>query len=228
MLVVPKDLKPSKKVDLFFWFHGWHNNIDTAAVFYGLVRQFAASHRNAVLVLAETAKNAPDSYGGKLEQPSVFKALVNDVMDELKANKIVSTKAKSGNIILGGHSGAYRVIANILQNGQQPVQEVFLFDALYAELDKYMAWMKQAKRNHFIHWFTNKGGGTDSMSDTLMAQLTSQHIAYTLVEEAAVTPAILKANKILFVHSPREHNVIINNPDDFELLLRGSWWLRGE
>ena len=228
MLVVPKNLKPFKKVDLFFWFHGWHNNIDTAAVFYALVRQFVASHRNAVLVLAETAKNAPDSYGGKLEKPGMFKALVNDVMAELKTNKVISSKAKPGSIALGGHSGAYRVIANILQNGQQPVQEVFLFDALYAELDKYMAWIKQAKHNHFVHWFTNHGGGTDAMSDTLMAQLTSQHIAYTLVEEAAVTPAIIKANKILFVHSPREHNVIINNPDDFELLLEGSWWLKGE
>jgi len=79
MLVIPKGLKPEKKVDLFFWFHGWHNNIDTAAVFYGLIRQFVASRRNAVLVLAETAKNAPDSYGGKLEKPGVFKTLVNEV-----------------------------------------------------------------------------------------------------------------------------------------------------
>ena len=225
MLVVPIGLQAHKKVDLFFWFHGWHNNIDTAAVFYELALQFGASHRNAVLVLAETAKNAPDSYGGKLEKPGMFKALVEDVMAQLKTNKIVPAKTKPGNIVLGGHSGAYRVIANILQNGQQPVQEVLLFDALYSELDKYMAWIEKSKSHHFIHWFTNHGGGTDEMSDTLMVQLTAKHIAYTSVEEAAVTPAIIKANKILFVHSLREHNVIINNPDDLELLLEGSWVL---
>jgi hypothetical protein len=156
----------------------------------------------------------------------MFKALVSDVMEELKHEKLVTAKAKPGNIVLGGHSGAYRVIANILKNGQMPVQEVLLFDALYSELDKYMAWVQQDKHNHFVHWFTNKGGGTDEMSDTMMKQLTNQHIAYNLTEEANVTGATIKANRVLFVHSPREHNVIINNPDDFELLLENSWCLK--
>lgn len=226
MLVIPKHVQTNKSVDLFFWFHGWHNNIDTAAVFYALVRQFEASHRNAVLVLAETAKNAPDSYGGKLEKPGMFKALVNDVLVELKNNKLISANAQPGNIVLAGHSGAYRLIAHILQNGQLPVQEVLLFDALYSQLDKYMAWIEKDKRNHFLHWYTNKGDGTDVMSDTMMAQLASKHIAYTWSEEAAVTPAIVRANRVLFIHSPREHNVIINSPDDLQLLLEQSWVLK--
>ena len=106
--------------------------------------------------------------------------------------------------------------------------EVLLFDALYSELDKYTAWITQGKRHHFVHWFTNHGGGTDEMSDTMMKQLADAHIAYTLAEEAAVTPAILKANKILFVHSLREHNLIINNPDDLEAVLEGSWGVRNK
>ena len=44
-------------------------------------------------------------------------------------------------LILAGHSGAYRVMANILQNGNVPVNEVILFDALYAETDKFMIWL---------------------------------------------------------------------------------------
>src|SRR5215831_634453 len=65
LLLVPKKLNAKRTVDLVFWFHGWHNNIDTALAFYELKKQFLESNRNAVLVLAETAKNAPDSYGGK-------------------------------------------------------------------------------------------------------------------------------------------------------------------
>ncbi|HWB27409.1 MAG TPA: hypothetical protein VG738_18165 [Chitinophagaceae bacterium] len=226
MLVIPPGFVAGKKIDLVFWFHGWRNNIDTAAVFYGLTRQFCASKQNAVLVLAETAKNAPDSYGGKLEQAGVFKGLVDDVMKELKAKNIAGRHSKAGNIVLGGHSGAYRVIANILKNGEEPVKEVFLFDALYAEVDKFMAWIQADNQHHFVHWFTNKGGGTDVMSDTMMKELNAQNISYQLVEEASVTPAIIKNNKILFIHSLREHNVIINNPDDFELLLENSWCLK--
>ncbi len=225
LLIIPKHLDAGKKIDLVFWFHGWHNNIDTAAVFYELTKQFVASNRNAILVLAETTKDAPDSYGGKLEQKGMFKGLVNDVMNELRRNNIVKAGAEPGNIVLGGHSGAFRVIAYILQNGQVPVQEVFLFDALYSQVDKFMGWIKQDEHHHFIHWFTNHGGGTDEMSDTMMQQLKDQQLAYNLTEETTVTPDIIKSNRILFVHSLREHNVIINNPDDFQLLLENSFVL---
>jgi hypothetical protein len=237
MLIVPAQLKTEKKVDLVFWFHGWRNNINTAAEFYGLTIQFIASHRNAILVLAETAKNSPDSYGGKLEQPGVFKDLVQDVMNELKIKKLVDHKSKAGNIILAGHSGAFRVIGYILQNGGLPVQEVFLFDALYGQLDKYTnwiytepphsaKWINAEPYRHFVHWFTNHGGGTDEMTDTLIQSLKVHHTDYSLVEELNIQPKIIKNNRILFVHSLREHNVIINDPDNFQLLLENSFVLR--
>src|SRR6185312_5301896 len=76
LIIAPKKLDAKKTVDLVFWFHGWRNNVDSAAVRYQLTRQFIASHENAVLVLAETARDAPDGYGGKLENQGVFKALV--------------------------------------------------------------------------------------------------------------------------------------------------------
>lgn len=225
LLIVPKKLKKTQKVDLIFWFHGWRNNIDTAAEFYKLTKQFIASKRNAVLVLAETAKNAPDSYGGKLEQPGMFKSLVYDVMKELKGKNIIQIKAEPGNIVLAGHSGAFRVIAYILQTGQMPVQEVFLFDALYGKLDEYTDWLYPDPAHHFVHWYTNHGGGTDEMSDTLMQRLKDHHNNYMLAEELTVRPEIIKNNRILFVHSLREHNDIINNPDDFQLLLENSFVL---
>ena len=80
LIIVPKKLIADKNVDLICWFHGWQNNIDSAAIRYGLIKQFAASHLNAVLILAETTKNAPDSYGGKLEYNNTFKELVTDIM----------------------------------------------------------------------------------------------------------------------------------------------------
>ena len=226
LLIIPRQLDTAKKIDFIFWFHGWHNNIDTAAVFYDLIKQFVAAKRNAVLVLSETARNAPDSYGGKLEQPGMFKALLEDVMNEMKRKGIVSNATEPGNIVLAGHSGAFRVIAYILQNGQVKVQEVLLFDALYSQLDKYSEWISATPSNHFVHWFTNQGGGTDKMSELMMLQLKTNRHEYRLTEERAITPEIIKRNRILFIHSTREHNVIINNPDDFQLLLENSFVLQ--
>jgi hypothetical protein len=225
MMIVPDHFKKGATVDLVFWFHGWQNNIDTAAEFYGLTRQFIASGRNAVFVLAETAKNAPDSYGGKLERPGVFKGLVGDVLGELKKEGIVSRGAGPGKVVLAGHSGAFRVIAYILQEGQVPVQEVQLFDALYSQVDKYMAWIRKDPRNHFVHWFTNHGGGTDVVSDSMMKELTAASIGFALREEKWVRPEDVRENRVLFVHSLREHNVIIGDPDDWRLLLENSWVL---
>ncbi len=225
LLVVPRRLDHTEKIDLIFWFHGWRNNIDTAAEFYKLTKQFIESGRNAVLVLAETARNAPDSYGGKLEQPGMFKALVLDIMNELKKNG-VDSKPEPSNILIAGHSGAFRVIAYILQNGQVPVQEVFLFDALYGQTDKFLSWLNENPSHHFVHWYTNHGGGTDEMSEIMMLQLKEQHSNFVLAEEGVISKKIIKNNRILFVHSPREHNVIINDPDDFQLLLENSFTLK--
>jgi hypothetical protein len=222
LLVIPPRLKHDRKTNLIFWFHGWHNNIDTALQFYGLARQFAAANGDAVLVLPEAARNAADSYGGKLRQKGDFKALVGDVMEELKQYGIVPGDAEAGHIVLGCHSGGYSAVADILANGQVPVDEVFLFDALYGRVPVFMDWIREDKRHHFVHWYTDHGGGTDVMSDTLMQQLETRHIDYVLTVEASLNPGQILANKILFVHSTREHNVIINDPDDFRLLLENS------
>jgi hypothetical protein len=223
---MPRHLNKTGKIDLIFWFHGWNNNIDTAMRFYEIEKQFIESKRNAVLVMAETAKNAPDSYGGKLENPGVFKALVADIMAELKGHGIVNQKSEPGNIVLAGHSGAYRIIAFILEKGRVPVQEVYLFDALYSQTDKFMSWIQQDKEHHFVNWFTNHGGGTDEMSIKMMHQLDDDSLSYTLIEEQSLNSISIKTNRVLFVHSMREHNVIINQPDNLKLLLENSFVLK--
>jgi hypothetical protein len=225
LMVVPRGFKAGSKVDLVFWFHGWHNNIDTALRFYGLARQFAASGVNAVLVLPEAARQAADSYAGKLGREGDFGLLVKDVVAELGKRSVVSPGAAAGHVIVGGHSGGYVAIADILAKGGWPVDEVWLFDALYGHVDDFMDWIGRGGGEHrFVHWFTNKGGGTDEVSDTMMLRLRQKGIHFGLVEEGLVTPGMLKS-AILFVHSPREHNVIINDPDDFQLLLENSHFL---
>jgi hypothetical protein len=222
LLVVPPHLKHDRKTDLIFWFHGWHNNIDTALQFYGLARQFAAANCDAVLVLPEAARNAADSYGGKLKRKGDFAGLVKEVLEELKQYGIIPGDAVAGHIVLGCHSGGYSAVADILENGGMAVDEVYLMDALYGRLPIFLDWIKEDKRHHFVHWYTDHGGGTDVKSDTLMQQLEAQHIDYVLTGEALLNAEQVRGNKVLFVHSTREHNVIINDPDDFRLLLENS------
>ncbi len=42
----------------------------------------------------------------------------------------------------------------------------------------------------------------------------------------SIKPDIIKSNRILFVHSLRKHNVVINDPDNLKLLFESSYILR--
>ncbi|HSN10094.1 MAG TPA: hypothetical protein VLS85_13735 [Hanamia sp.] len=225
IIITPKGFVPKKKVDMIFWFHGWNNNIDTALIEYGLSRQFAEANVNAVLVLAETAKNSPDSYGGKLEQKNTFHNLVNDVLQKLVSMNVIKAKDRVGKVILAGHSGGYRVMAHILQNGNVAVNEVILFDALYANRDMFMNWLTANKHHRFIDLYTDHGGTLDE-TKTMMKQVSDANLSEDSLEEANVTPMIIRNHKIIFIHTPHEHNYIIQHPDNFKLFIENSPFLK--
>jgi hypothetical protein len=218
LIITPKNFNATKRADMIFWFHGWNNNIDSALVRYGLSRQFAASGLNAVLVLAETAKDAPDSYGGKLEQPGKFEGLVNDVLQTLRNEKVIGANCTAGHVILAGHSGAYRVMANIITDGNVPVDEVILFDALYADTDKFLNWLTGKSDRRFVDLYTDNGGTFDE-TKAMMEKLINLRVPVDSLEEPDVNPGILKKNRIVFIHTLHAHNDIIQQPDNFELFI---------
>jgi len=226
LIIVPPKLKVTKHVDVICWFHGWRNNIDSAAAYFELVKQFLASNRNAILVMPETTKNAPDSYGGKLEQKGIFKLLLQDVLDELKKQKIIAKKTKPGNVVLAGHSGAFRVMANILINGCVEVKQTVLFDALYSQVDKFTTWIQADASHQFINIYTD-GGGTYEVSVKMMQGLRDKNIPFINTQEKELDAFMLKNNNIIFIHSLKGHNDVINRPDyNFRLFIENSHILK--
>jgi hypothetical protein len=222
LIIAPENLHADQKVDLIFWFHGWHNNIDSAAAYYQLTRQWMASGINALLVLPEAAKDAADSYGGKLEKPGVFRALVDDVLKELKNKKMIGAHCASGHILLGGHSGGGEVISYIVENGQIEINEVVLFDALYDGTEKFMVWIKADTAHRFIHLYTDYGYGPKEESQRMITMLKQEQIPFLETEESVLSSREIQNNKLVFVHSLRQHNDIIFNPDNFKILFSNS------
>ncbi|WP_295677005.1 hypothetical protein [uncultured Mucilaginibacter sp.] len=225
LIIAPKNLDAKKKVDLIFWFHGWRNNVDHAAVEYELTKQFIESKRNAVLVLAETARDSPDSYGGKLEKPGDFKALVSDVLQGLKDKYLVSENCVSDHILLGGHSGAYEVMAMIIKNGGVPIDEAMLFDSLYGKTEIFMEWIKADKGNRFIHLYTDVGYGPKEESERMNKLLDTAKISYFMVEEKDLKPGMYDKYPLIYIHSLKQHNDIVN-PDNFRLMLEHTPFLK--
>ena len=221
LIYVPGHFSAKKKFSLIFWFHGWGNNIDSACRQYRLLEQFTGSERNAIFIFPEGPKNAPDSYGGKLEQPEVFQALVKEVVAKLAVNKIIKTQARfllaDYDISLAGHSGAYRVISRIIN--KSPVNEVILFDAMYGGNDAYLQWLS-APGHRFINIYT-KDGGTFDNSHWMMNKLTdSMHMPLLSINEESVNQKILIQNKKLFIYSSKAHNEVITSNNNWERFLR--------
>ena len=76
--------------------------------------------------------------------------------------EVITLKYKDfavGQIVLSGHSGGYQVIAAILDHGgmTEHVREVWLFDGLYAQTDRYLAWIDRRK-GRFVDIYTDRGG----------------------------------------------------------------------
>lgn len=219
---VPAHFKSSKPFELVFWFHGWYNNIDSATAYFRLLEQFDASGRNAIFVFPEGPKNAPDSYGGKLEQQGVFDALVQEVVASLQRQKILKQKlvplVADLPITLAGHSGAYRVISKIIAHAK--IEEVLLFDALYGGNDNYMQWMAASENHRLINIYT-KDGGTLENSLLVAKELKSKwNLNTVLVEEQDLTNLHLINHRILFIYSHQQHNEVIGYQNNLERYLK--------
>lgn len=227
LIIVPPQFNSKDTVDVICWFHGWRNTIDSSVGYFELAKQFLASNRNAIFIVPETTKDAPDSYGGKLEQHTVFKYLLNDVLAKLKKERIIDKGVVEGNVVLAGHSGAFRVMAFIAEKGGVAINQIVLFDGLYSQIDKFSNWLQADSARRFINLYTNKGGGTDNVSIKMMEQLRDKKIAFVRIEEKEINSFLLQTNPVIFIHSEKEHNDVMNRPDqNFRLFLENSPLLR--
>ncbi|MGE5315772.1 MAG: hypothetical protein ACM3Q4_13850 [Acidobacteriota bacterium] len=218
-IFVPKGFRKSKHVDLVVYFHGWSNNIDTALGFYSLIEQFCASRKNAVFVFPEGPRNAPDSFGGRLEEKDGFKNLVTDVLGVLKREKKIPGNALPGRIVIGGHSGAYRVMSFILlRGGLVPhVKEVYLFDALYGQTEKFAYWIDHS-RGRLVNIYT-ESGGTKGETENLMACLEAWKKPFYAAEELKAAPEDLRRHSLIFLHTDLVHNDVVSKRNQFETFL---------
>lgn len=223
LVFVPKNFRWSSKPDLLIHFHGWFNHIDSAAENFKLLEQFAATGKNALFIISQGPKDAPDSFGGKFEDTDGFKNFITEVLDTLskKENKKYGTLTPN-NIILSGHSGGYRVISFILLKGglTKNIKEVWLFDALYGDLEKFAVWL-QNKNARFVNIYTQHGG-TFETSKEFQSELTAWKIPFWSGNENELTDEILQKNKIISVFTPLEHNETLYKTNFFRRLVAVS------
>ncbi|MCX6137607.1 MAG: hypothetical protein NTV54_08965 [Ignavibacteriales bacterium] len=220
-IFVPKGFRRSLTTDFVVYFHGWFNNIDSVLRQYRLIEQFMDSKKNAILVIPEGPRNAPNSYGGKLEDENGFKKFMTDVVKVLVKTKIVRSK-QVGRIILAGHSGGYNVMSYIVLRGgmNAHIKELYLFDAWYGQTEKFTYWLDHFK-GRIVNIYTEQGG-TKWETEAVMEDLDGWHIPYAATEDTLVTQRLFHRNRLLFLHTDLTHNNVVSVRNAFRDYLSSS------
>jgi hypothetical protein len=228
-IFIPKGFRETGRIDFVIHFHGWKNNVDKVLAHYKLIEQLMESGRNAVLVVPQGPRNAPDSFGGKLEDPNGFRRFMEEVATVLREQSTLKKKDFAvGKIILSGHSGGYQVISSIVERGgfTNHVKEVWLFDALYARTDQFLAWFDK-QHGRLLDIYTDHGGTKDD-SEQLMAKLKQQGTPFFAGKETEANPANLHTNLAIFLHSDLAHDEVVEKHRTFAKFLKTSCLERRE
>jgi len=222
-IFIPREFRETARIDFVILFHGWKNHVARVLEHYRLIEQFQESHRNALLVLPQGPYDAPDSFGGKLEDQDGFRRFMDEVMATLKEKSAVTNRQSVlGNIILSGHSGGYQVMASILDHGglSDRVEEVWLFDALYAQTDRFLAWFEK-RHGRLVDLYTEHGG-TKEETERLMGIFKQHGVPFYSGKEAEVSPNQLRQSEAIFLFSDLAHDAVLQGNQAFRRFLESS------
>lgn len=146
-IFVPDGFRETKEgSNLIVHFHGHMNDNMLTLERYLMPQAMIAQRTNALLVLPQGPYRARDSFGGKMEDAGGLKRLVEDVLETMQKESVVTT-SKLNRLIISAHSGGFRPAAFCLDRGElnSHISGVFLFDALYGQHEFFRKWLNTGK-----------------------------------------------------------------------------------
>jgi hypothetical protein len=221
VLFVPKGFRAGRTTDFVIHFHGWGNTLTNVLPHYQLIEQFAASRRNAILVVPQGPVNASDSFGGKLEDEGGLKRFLEEAVRALKQHDVIKSD-HIGRIILSGHSGGYGAVSSAVAWGglSDHVREVWLWDALYGNTERFVVWFDHHK-GRFVDLYTEHGG-TKEESENLMAALKGNQVPFFASNETNISTSVLRENHLVFLFSALPHDEVMQSHQTFRRFLETS------
>lgn len=215
---IPQSFRAGEPADLVVYFHGWRNAVPGVLGQFRLIEQLTASGRNAILVVPQGPRFAPDSFGGKLEDTGGFKRFLAELQSVLR-NAGAAIETGAGRVILAGHSGGYRTMAAILEQVDVSalVREVWVFDGWYGGTEKFLGW-QQAQGGRLVNIYTDDGG-TRAETERALGLLRQRNTPVFTAEHAALDPEALRTHRVIFVRSELGHSEVVVGRETFRRLL---------
>jgi len=220
-IYVPARYRADDSIDYVVHFHGWRNDVRGVFERYRLREQLDASGRNAILVVPQGPKDAPDSDFGKLEHDrNGFARLIAQIGEFLREQSITSAQ-RTGRIVLSSHSGGYGGQGGVLERGglNDLVSDVLLFDAAYGYYGAYADWVKARSGNHLLSLFTTD---TENGNVYLMSLVQAPQPNLFVRTAHGMTLSELQTRAPTFVLTTVAHDELLQRYNWYSLFLQAT------
>ncbi len=217
--LVPRGYEARETVDIIVHFHGHGNNLRRLIPLFELGEQLEASGRNAILIVPQGPHDAGDSRNGKIDEPGGFTALIEESLALLRAAGVTRTE-QPGRIVIMGHSGGYYTLGQIIANGDLAahIAELYVWDAAYAQIEHFADFAARPD-TRVVSIFT---GHLAEENVDLLSDLQGRGIACALLHDSQVTDEVLRAERLLLMHTDLGHNNVMHETRHLERWLRTS------
>jgi hypothetical protein len=200
---VPKHFDPRRPILLVVFFHGNQSDIIKSNREYSLAKQVENSGKNAILIIPQLARDAPDSSPGKLFQRNLFRAFMTEAADVLaaKVGEAHRQALAEAPVFIAAFSGGYKSAAYVLERGgvNERVVGLLLLDALYEDVDKFRDWWRtHGHHSIFVNVFGR--GECEENSRLLANQLNRPDLL-----DHPVWPDTIDRGKAYFIQSHHPH-----------------------
>jgi hypothetical protein len=202
-------------------FHGHNTAAERAMVAHELREQLADSKQNAVLVVPQLALFAADSSCGRLEAPGGLAHLLGDALAAAAiegrttlGDTAFAPDAALGTTCLSAHSGGYHAAACSLRSGGVEVNETYLFDALYYDVEVFRDWVasrrgEPLRRRHKLVSYFTEGGTTEALNGALRQQLDRAGVLVAQeMQEGQLSRRDLSHAEAVFVRTGLWHSAV--------------------
>jgi hypothetical protein len=211
LLHIPRGFNPALPALMIVYLHGNMTNLEGVVHRHQQVpRQVSESGLNAVLVAPQLAVNALDSSAGRFYEAGHFRRFVEEAgmrLARLNGDARASAAIESLPVILVAYSGGYAPAAWVVHHGGigDRLRGVILFDALYAELDKFAAWIERRRHSAFFFSAYSRSARDENAA---LQQLLAEH----RIDFVSTLPQRLGPGRVVFVATPEEvlHGEFVN------------------
>lgn len=220
---VPEGFRKDDPWDLVIFLHGWNGCVNVlmrsgavrcvdgeGAVHEGwdLATAFDEAGTNALFLMPQLAFREREGSAGRFSEEGFVRGFV----DAVAAQVDPWPDSRPRRIVLTAHSAGFETALAWLRDDPLPVDEVVLFDALYAGTEVFARWVGEADGRRLVS--IHGGRGSTARQSRRLGRLAERFERAVGTDLSSIAPVIVMETEAPHRDVPRAHLVeVLRSPD---------------